>query len=274
MRILPLAIVCLASLISFGEEEFYTDNPSNRVVRAGWINVDKDHYLSGPAESPEHLNAGITVVQKLCMVCPKVEDAIKEYSALSAKFSGSGITFLTSYVPEAPHSKAEVDEFIKRKAIKTSVYLGAMAEAQKKNRKHRQLYVVGPSGEILWSAKDNTEIDKLAKKLESNRVEWVIRSIEASAETKSGLALMLARRFKNTNPNEASRTKEILNRLQALPSARQLADIEEKLEAARRKSDKKELLNLKAKLERLYKSCGEENKREVEMMLEMIGELG
>lgn len=269
---MPLVIACLMSLTLFGEEEFYTDNPSNRVVKTGWVNIDRSHYLAGPIEAPEHLNSGITVVQKLCMVCPKVEDAIKDYSSLAAKFSGSGITFLTSYVPEAPHSKEEVNEFIKRKAIKTSVYLGAMAEAQKKNRKHRQLYVVGPSGEILWSAKDNTEIDKLAKKLASNQVEWTIRSIEAAADSKSGLALMLARRFKNSNPNEASRTKEILNRLQASPSARQLADLEEKLDGARRKSDKKELLNLKAKIERLAKTCADESKDEIEMMLELIGE--
>lgn len=226
-----IAVVMLASAsfgVHAGTEEI-VDLPSNRVERSGWINVDESHRLSGSRLTPERLNSRVVVVHRWCKVCPKkIETGVKEFQNLSKRYAQLPFVFLTSYSPDAPHSRRSVEEALDRFGVTTPVYVGAAAAGVSVARKHRALYVVAGGLDERWSVRnDNTDIAALAKFLNAHRDDLLETSLRLAADNEPGRALVEMKRLKTLSPKKAAELKSLVAPLDT-PMNRRMAEFEEK----------------------------------------------
>lgn len=164
-----LAAVCLALVAlpsAAAKPDIRTDLPTNRVVTAGWVNIDDAHHLSGPKLTPEELNQRIVVVQRWCTKCPRVLPAVQEFQRLAKRFPDSKFVFLSSYYPDADQTREEVETALRKLKVTGPVYVGAAVQKMKISREHRALYVVENGKTEKWSVRcDNTDIKGLTKYL-------------------------------------------------------------------------------------------------------------
>lgn len=238
---------------------------SNRVVRSGWMNVDESHYLSGRTWSPDALNARIVVVHRWCIVCPKIDEAVKEFQNLAKQFADTDLVFLTSYYPEEKHSRTEVEETLKRLKVTTPVYVGVASMAIKwARRAHCSMYVISGGDEELWSKRtNNTDLKALTQYLKANKDELVEKSIRLAVTHAPGRALVQAKLLAKTNPKKAKELKSLTDPLNTSEN-RQMAEFEEKASALRVKPNAAAVKALLAKLTAFAARAPEELKDEID----------
>lgn len=243
---------------------------SNRVVRAGWENVDAEHHLSGAKLRPEALNARVVVVHRWCIACPGIDESVRAFQSLAKQYSDTDIVFLTSYYPANIHSRAEVDSAMRRYHVTTPVYVGAAPINVPCAHQHRAMYVVKGGGCELWSKMhDNTDIASLAQYLKANKNDLLEASLRLAAEHAPGRALLEAKRMKKLDPKKAKELKDVIEPL-STPANLRMAEFEEKAAALRAKPTANAGKALAAKLAAFAKKAPEELKDEIdELMMEL-----
>lgn len=275
MKILKATVYLLAlSLMSAAladntdhESSLIFDSPTNRVVRSGWVNVDSSHYLQGRKLTPEYLNDRIVVVHRWCMVCPKIEGAIKDFSCL--KSPGGDVVFMTSYFPGAPHSRDEVFKCMKSNKVQSSSYIGAAVDGEKLTKLHRATYVILPGGEMVWSKDHNLCVNELKSAIFKNIPEWRVKVINALVDSRPGLALLRLKELKKLHPKAGPIPQEVKDKLEN-KFVHALADFEKTIAALPPKTPANKINGIKTRLEKFNETCPEEYQGEVKKMLDEL----
>lgn len=188
---------------------------TNKVVNAGWKNIDVSHHLSGAELTPEQLNENVVVVQRWCISCENIEKGAAEFQSLAKRFQDTGIVFFVSYYPEDDQSEKEIETFLKKQKVTTPVYVGAQALGVKGSGAHRTMYVV-KDGAALWQVKkDNTDIKPLMKFIDLHKQEWMEESILRNAESDPKKALELGANLKKMNLKISPETKKLLDTIRS-----------------------------------------------------------
>lgn len=204
---------------------------SNRVARAGWLNVDESTHLSGRAYTPEDLNTRVVVVHRWCIACPKIDNGVKEFQRLAKKYADTDFVFLTSYYPGAAHPRKDVIDTLKNFGVAGPVYVGAAAIGVPIAHDHRALYVVSGGTDEKWSLRvNNTDIASLDKFLKEHKDELIEESVRLASEVAPGRALMQVKKLKKSNPKLVVKLKSVIAPLDT-PENRQLMDFEERVAA-------------------------------------------
>lgn len=255
-----MAIVC-AAFSAQGANKIASSSSyvsaSNKVVRAGWVNVDEGHYLAGRALTPEALNSRIVIVHRWCIACPDIDKAVKDFNLLSKQFSDTDFVFMTSYYPGSSHPRDQVDAALKKFKVSTPVYVGAAPVAIKCANSHRALYVVEGGDTEKWSlVNDNTDIDALAQHLRNNKSELMASSIRLAVDHAPGRAVLQMKRLAKINPKKAKELSSLVEPLNT-PENRQMADYEEKAGALIAKPNPGAVKNLLSKLRNFAKKAPE-----------------
>lgn len=186
---------------------------TNRVVVAGWKNIDDNFHLSGKKVTPEELNDNVVIVQRWCISCENIEKGAAEFQSLAKRYQDYGFIFLVSYCPDEDHDPKAVERFFKKQNVTTPAYIGAQAMGVKGSGAHRTMYVV-KNGAALWQVKkDNTDIKPLMKFIEANKLNWVEEKIKSAAEKDPAAALELGKKLKKANIKLSPDTKKLLDGL-------------------------------------------------------------
>lgn len=186
---------------------------TNKVVRAGWKNIDSAYHLSGKELTPEALNDKVVIVQRWCISCENIEKGAAEFQSLAKRYQDYGFIFLVSYCPDEDHDPKAVERFLKKQNVVTPVYIGAQAMGVKGSGAHRTMYVV-KDGAALWQVKkDNTDIKPLMKFIEANKLAWVEEEIKTAAEKDPASAIELGKKLKKANMKLSPETKKLLDGL-------------------------------------------------------------
>lgn len=278
-KILPVGILLFVSammsaeVFAAGRRAFVEDSSTNRVLRAGWINVDDSHYLSGPVLTPEDLNTRVVVVHRWCLACPDIDNAVKDFQRLAKRYADTDFVFLTSYFPGQAHSRQDVENALKRLNVKGSAYVGAASAGVRVAKDHRAMYIVEGGSNEVWSLRlNNTDMQELSRQLDTNRARLEEASLRLAAEYAPGRALVHYKKMKKANSKAAAALKPLIDKIDT-PENRQMADFEEKSAAVLAKGSKalKDQKALREKLEKFAEKASDDLKDEIAALLAALG---